>query len=739
MPHRVKGAPWHRCILTDQYAMVLDTEKIQIPHMGTASLDADLSHINALPSASLKLNITVQDKTYQCMGAQPYGKNTGPRIVESGYFFQRADVTHLIFKADDGTELNTIARFETAAWSDRVSFILYAEPGENSTDSWENASMSIELSNATGTLKTTANYSDNGTVALAFNPLAMKEVSAAPLVTVTAKDQKSAKTLPVTYQHDLGWHEINLFQIKPHLPEGKENKNDELYRAVLTLTNPTDTEQSIPLMFNKRGNSITGVTALIRDLNGMPTGIPVQLSKNWHTQIKVPYSGSWFHGISRITTPPNSTIKLELVIAHAHWGGVAAASHAQLSLIGWGSNQLWEQSALGAWGESICYEPDQAQASALITDVRPLMVKSDNEPKLWKWTGNVGGGDYCKLFAPSGERMYHSSVRTERLRQGPCLTEITYTGNLDKKAEHSITTSISRTDDIVRGTYHIKLKVNENIPFSRFVIFQIGADTYNMSREKKFATGDLSNGFIKEWNTKTANGAYINPPEEYTGQTPWFSMHDAESTDDKGKCLSNRGFIIRSWKARLGGKETSPWVGEYGTIRHKREFSILDITPPSNVSELLPGDYVDAVIEYIVMPQKAKHYYGPNEQLRSALHKAENTWKMIFREAQYNSHQVKVTSGKLIHTFPDIRIEAHKSTTSLKFKNGLGYIPFTFTGLKKHSGHKLMINGKELDQSVHGNDFWQTDFDIKTQTWSLTYNVPLIGEKSYKIDFIQKL
>ncbi|MBT4757527.1 MAG: hypothetical protein HOO08_03950, partial [Opitutae bacterium] len=30
-----------------------------------------------------------------------------------------------------------------------------------------------------------------------------------------------------------------------------------------------------------------------------------------------------------------------------------------------------------------------------------------------------------------------------------------------------------------------------------------------------------------------------------------------------------------------------------------------------------------------------------------------------------------------------------------------------------------------LDQSVHGNDFWQTDYDAKSNSFKMTFNLPL--------------
>lgn len=74
-----------------------------------------------------------------------------------------------------------------------------------------------------------------------------------------------------------------------------------------------------------------------------------------------------------------SSVELELTLVYGHWGGIAAASHAQLCLIGWGSNQLWEESALGSWGESVCYEPDQVQRGCTIMDVQTCHAARDGK------------------------------------------------------------------------------------------------------------------------------------------------------------------------------------------------------------------------------------------------------------------------------------------------------------------------------------------------------------------------
>ena len=67
---------------------------------------------------------------------------------------------------------------------------------------------------------------------------------------------------------------------------------------------------------------------------------------------------------------------------------------------------------------------------------------------------------------------------------------------------------------------------------------------------------------------------------------------------------------------------------------------------------------------------------------------------------------------------------------------GLGYVPVTFSGLKNYRNPVLeMMDGDrwvKIDQSVHGNDFWQTDYDALAKTWEVTYNIPVDSESDKK-------
>lgn len=757
-PGKVASSPWRRVIQTGYYALALDTDTLRIPHFGSLAAgqnyrqaaEADNIAWQSLPPAEITLKIIMGGKAYRSVAGGKWSQFAGPRLIESGRFFQRADVTDLVFTAGDGARLNGEARFEIAAWPDRLALILAVRPGPSS-ESWNDAVMEIELATAKGSLGQRRKIvgawpnSDWKEAAIVLDPVSFQAEDAASRVAVRANEIPSGSARPVVYDAVRGWHQVDLDGIEPIVPPGEEpaRRNDAVERVKLTLSNPSEREQAVRLQFEKSshgirqkiGAAITGVSAMLRDAQGNPTGIPVQLSKNWHNRPEGGvYAGQWFHGFSQVRLPAKTTIELELTIAYGHWGGVAAASHSQLCLIGWGSNQLWDESALGSWGESICYEPDQVQAECAILDVRPVMVRGMHRDAHWSWTHNVGGGDVFRLFDAVGQRIPHARMKTAYERYGPCLTEVTYAGRIGDGIEHTATVSLGRTDDIVRGVYRLRMDVKRPIDFSRLAIFQIGADTYSYTGERKMAMGNES-GMVREWATQWGGNVYRTEPIACSGRIPWVSLHEAVprlKADEQG-AWANRGLVIRSWKARLGGKDTAAWIAEHGVKARGHDTSTVDIVPPPGVSRLEPGDFVEAVIEHLIAPQFAADYYGPNAGLRAALLQHQNTWHMISREAVENDRTIDVSTGTLDRLYPDVAVRATSDRAEFKLRGGLGYVPITFTGLRSPHGFHLLLDGRPVDQSVHGNDFWQTDFDPSSKTWSRTYNLPVRAGKTASI------
>ena len=978
-PGHTSGAPWRRVIQTGYYAMALDTDTLRIPHFGavpggvsySAAARADNRVWQELPPAELALSITTGGRTYRCTGGGAWSQFKGPRLIESGRFLQRADVTDLVFTTEEGARLNVEARFEAVAWPDRLGLILAARPGmlpipagetcfgrvgggfgldgtnhleiphspeldpgkftlelwafvpidyqasertfpwlvcknrheqaegnygivilngrpqarlnigggrdnmffvdsrsplkinawnhlaisydgdtlrfylngkpsgeqkigrkrvpgrdglafgrrqDNSgdgypfrgvvdeirlydraltpaevrerfqkpeatgptlnpvrqwsfqtdgtasparpADGWTEAAMEISLTIQQGRLRQqwelprgqTWRSPDWHEVSLALDPVSFESEEPASGVSVQAGELPGGAARPVDYDVARGWHRVNLDGIEPVVPAGgREKQNDAMERVRLVLSNPTDRGETARLLFEKNaggfrqriGAAITGMSAVLCNADADPTGIPVQLSKNWHGRPEGGvYAGLWFHGFTQLRLPPQAKVELELALVYGHWGGVAAASHSQLCLIGWGSNQLWDQSALGSWGESICYEPDQVQAQCSVLDVRPVMVRSMADDQLWSWTHNVGGGDFFRLFDGAGRRVPQARMRTAYERYGPCLTEVTYAGRIGDGIERSATVSLARSDDIVRGTYRLRLDVKKPVDFSRFVIFQIGADSYSYTGERKMALGNET-GLIREWPTRWGGDSYRTEPLECTGRVPWISLHEAVSRAGKeagtpgqqgaSGAWANRGIVIRSWQAQLGGKPAVPWFAERGVKARGEDTSTADILPPPDVTRLESGDFVQATIEHVIVPQYAADYYGPNEALRRALAGGENTWRMIHREAVGNDRRVEIKTGALESLHPAVCVRTAIDAAEFTLTGGLGYVPITFAGLTSPCSYALSIDNQPVNQAVHGNDFWQTDYDPAAKRWSQTYNIPVGGDTPHTI------
>lgn len=131
--------------------------------------------------------------------------------------------------------------------------------------------------------------------------------------------------------------------------------------------------------------------------------------------------------------------------------------------------------------------------------------------------------------------------------------------------------------------------------------------------------------------------------------------------------------------------------------------------------------------------READDYYGPNEAYRAHLAENPRSWKTVNREAAGNDLEVQVTGGKLLHRYPVI-IQSEQPEVTVQITGGVGAVPIRFEGLSSAKNYALyqVIDGqpRRLDQSIHGHDFWQTDYDPATGTNKMTFNLPLDGLKA---------
>ncbi|MDP6935137.1 MAG: hypothetical protein QGG40_19615, partial [Myxococcota bacterium] len=330
-------------------------------------------------------------------------------------------------------------------------------------------------------------------------------------------------------------------------------------RHRIVVDNDNSSPVSIPLAFDGGSNAAFYITAgapLLRDTDGEPMGVPVQISKNWH---ETPY---WYHLYSALELEPGLH-EFEHTFAHSKWGEAYAAQHAQLSLVGWGQNQQWDESSLGAWGESITYDPDMTLARAQVDDVRPFLVNAGSE---WGWTGNVGGASFLVYEPTEGYQSFASHqlgrMRTHYAQTGPNLTDVHYAGvTTDDRIEARISTQLGRTDDLVRAWYHLNYTFLEDVSYDRLALFQVAADRYGDNGFTRYAYGhedEVSfDGEIPDHLT-TGYASESDRGITLTGDSPWVMLYDNAITGDSlPERLANVGFVVRDYEADIGGVVTT--------------------------------------------------------------------------------------------------------------------------------------------------------------------------------------
>jgi len=742
------------CIRTGRYAAAIDVEHVQLRHFGTLAAASPVTAALAegndvlfhLPRAEWSLGVRAGGKTYRCVRggvvAQKDFLHYPYRLIESGRFTQRCDIQGLVFEDDQKSRLKATGRLEIAAWPDRLALIADMVAEEDFSD----AELSIDANGGRARCEERGPWK-RGEPRTARLTLRDEAGGEPPAVVEAARPDGTP--LPVAFSTVYGWHRIEL----PNEPWSNakgtyypEEHLDRLDRVRLSVSNPSRKPQPVRLLFaaDRGFPAITGFCPMLRDRDGQPTGIPVQLSKNWHVrrEQRVLYDGAWFHGFSLLRLPPRSRVELEFAVAYARWGGVPAASHGQLCLIGWGHNQRWDEVAIGSFGESICYEPDGAQRRCMIDDIRPLMVwEMGGRPRKWAWTNNVGGGDFLVYFDEKGEYQYPTQMKAHYAAHGPNLTEVTYSGvTADGCIATRVTVSTPRCDDINRAYHRFRYDVLKPTRFRRLAFYQLGADEYLWHPFRKIARGN-EKGLIEEWEPKLGGRQYHRTGIPCEGEVPWFSLHEAENPKNQPGPWANRGLVVRSWKARLGGRETPPFASVYGTQSGIASAS-LELSPPPGLLELRPGDFVEAEVELVVVPTCADDYYGPNEGLRAALKAGGNTWRPVFREAVGNHLEATAARGKVLRRYPVVVEVGRDQVAEIEVAGGVGYVPITFAGLSTYRGYELLeeVAGvrRRVDQSVHGSDFWQTDYDPASRSWRITYNVLLDrpGEQRQAARFI---
>ncbi|MGZ0708883.1 LamG domain-containing protein [Coraliomargarita sp. W4R53] len=539
--------------------------------------------------------------------------------------------------------------------------------------------------------------------------------------------------IPVVFDPSYNAHVAEVRKLKRKWKTGYTDIRNYDDFAV-TVENPSNVPIAVPFMLYLRDvANITGLCPILCDENGVPTGIPMQLSKNWH------YGplGAYLRTYALLPAQPG-TSTYTLRIVYGFYGTLPSASHAQLSLIGYGGNGRWDQLAIGSWGETICFDVNRSLVDVAITDVRMLMARIGADGKKWTWTDAGWGGDWLQVLNDDGLRHHPNDLRTAYLAHGPCLTDARYSGAYGDKDEVRFDAQVNtlRTDDYARTFQTFHYTFEKEVTAKGAWLFKMGR-TSNYATPK-FAYGN-ADGLIADEAVPSSLKRNENLLDQVTleGSAPWWvSFPGAYKQNENSKGNGYRALVIRSYKANLGGKVyTNPSISVpvYQVLKDGAINLDLLLTAPKGVTSFRPGDTIDMELEWITLHREADDYYGPNESYRQHLIENPSSWKTTYREAIGNDLKVQVKGGSLLNRYP-IKIQAQPgSAVEVTIEGGVGYVPIQFRGLASATGMALyqVKNGREteLDQSVHGNDFWQTDYDAATGTYQRTYNLPLDGLK----------
>ena len=501
---------------------------------------------------------------------------------------------------------------------------------------------------------------------------------------------------------------------------------------------------SVPIAFDGGNNAafyITGGSPLLRDLDGEPLGVPQQISKNWHES---PY---WYHLYSTLLVEPGVT-PFEHTFAHAKWGEAYAVQHAQLALIGWGQNQQWDESSIGAWGESITYDPDMTLSRSTVDDVRPFLVDSAGE---WGWTGNVGGASFLVYEPAEGFESYASHqlgrMRTHYEYTGPNLTSVHYSGvSADGKIEASVATQLGRTDDMVRAWYHLTYTFLEDVTYDRLALFQVAADRYSDNGFTRYAHGDREGVLFDEEVPNHGSSGYADDSQRgiaMEGEAPWVMMYD--SVHDSGSLpehLANVGFVVRDYSANIGGAvTTTPHMNLVQTNNGGWSQIAFELGLPFDPDNpVVPaGSVVTATVEYLVPPADKRAWYGEADYLTALPEESFQSTDMMLLLADGNHLEVTPHVGTLVRQHP-VEIATAPDTLAAEFtlNGGLGYVPITFHDLPRPDGWRLEVQVEDglwarVEQEVEGDDYWQAYEDAETGTFELDFNVPNRGENRYRL------
>ena len=693
------------------------------------ALEHKAEKLKKLPSAVLLIELEVDGLRYRaqaCKAGQEKGVKhlQDAQLWESGRYVQHYKFQGLDFRNSKDEKLACSAILDLVAWPGNLTFTLNTSAGQ----SYQKATLRLGLKSEAGSWQQELTVEDvwgkgqQKSLTMTCPVVSGGTVDPAKNISVHTAGGQS---IPVRFDPQKNCYVAAVTNLKRSWADGYTDIRD--YDDFKITINDSGSKGMVPFLLDMRPPAnISGLVPILCDEEGRPTGIPVQLSKNWHDRAM----GLYLMAYAMLPAEKSATYLLR--VNYGFYGTLPAASHAQLCLLGYSAsgNGRWDQLAIGSWGETICFDMDNSLVDVAITDIRMLLTRKGINGRKWTWSEAGWGGDWLNIQDAGQKKYLWTELKTAYLAHGPCLTDVKYEGfyGANREVDFSAQLQTLRTDDYCRTFQKLNYTFTRDVSPQKIWLYKLGRT--RQYRTPQIAYGN-SDGLLSEKdapNTLKAGQLVVNNVT-LAGIAPyWVAFPGGRSTGNKPD--GYRALIVRQYKVVAGGKTyLNP---TFSAPVYKADPTNLDIEllPPTDVTQFHKGDRIELDLELITLPREADDYFGPNEAFRQHLTDNPNSWKTTYREAKGNDLVVEVTGGRALHNYPLI-IQAEKPEVTVAIKGGVGVVPIRFEGLQSNQGYCLYRVNKgqrvKLDQSVHGHDFWQTDYDAATRTYKMSFNLPLDG------------
>lgn len=501
-----------------------------------------------------------------------------------------------------------------------------------------------------------------------------------------------------------------------------------------------------------------GSQAIHRDGSGMPTGCPLQVSKNFHEFDNFPksYSHCWLHIYSEQQVADLKE-KNELVVGYGEFYNKLPAQIVQLSLMGWDDNpkffskkpvrgQLWHQGIYGS-SEVFCLSPESVHTDNMFTDWRPIRTGKKGE----LWAPNYGGGDILRYVVngtETGAKAVFVAPRVEYVSYGPLFAHVRYCMiSQDGLVQAHIDHVVVAGDDMARVFIRTRYRWLDDANVSHFSLFSLGAERYNPAVMNEWISGHGAHVLARHSFELGGHEEHSNRtmPELMSGPIRpgyWFVQH-GHQPDPKQEHYCNqaaRGLIIRHIAARMAHHPELSFAAlpvQQATSFSKppKETIRIEVRPGNwetpAVYRLKAGDELELDAEFVIYCTKSENYDGANQNFISMLEEAGERaacYVPAWYEAVHGDVGLTARRGSISgeEMFPVVMPDAN-GVAEVDLSGGFGFYPLRIrTGTYRGSlqvSERVGGSWVALETQRPSGGVYQVDFREERQCYDIVYGI----------------